>query len=129
MVANSFRYYAGQYWIYVDFFVMAALAFLMFELVERFRSIPMQVGTVTLLGLLYFTQFQFVAKNYPQYNFDLRDRIDQAGHGIYRVSDYADLMKQKYGDTPDFVQRVLSDPLVNGSDRGIDLRSKPGVRG
>ena len=128
MLASSFRYYAEQYWIYVDFFFMAACALLVFGLVDRARTISKQLVVLAALGLIYFVQYRFVADDYPKYNFDLRDKIDDAGHAIYRVPDYADLMTRRYGDDPAFMRKVLSDPVANGSDRGINILSKRGVQ-
>jgi hypothetical protein len=128
MTASSFRYYAQQYWIYIDFFWVCACALLVFGLAEQFAAIRLQWGVLTFLALLYATQYGVVVQDYPKYNFDLRDRIDEAGHAIYRVPDYADLIKRKYGDNLSFMRKILSDPVANGSERGIDLLSRPGVQ-
>jgi len=128
MIFCSSRYYAQQYWVYIDFFFMGAWAFLVFGLMERFETIRIRIGVAALIGVLYVSQYGFVAKAYLHYNLEFRDRIDEAAHAIYRVPDYSELMNKRYGDNLTFIRRVLSDPLLNGSDRGIDLLSKSGVK-
>ena len=81
-----------------------------------------------MIVALYLTQYSLVATIYPRYNFALRDRIEEASHAIYRVPDFAALMEERYGDNITFMKKVLSDPELNGSKRGIDLLSKSGVR-
>jgi hypothetical protein len=128
MLFSAVRYYSEQYWIYVDFFFLGAMAFLVFGFIEGFKSFWIRIATVVLIAVLYVTQYGEVAKTYPHYNFRFRDHIDRAAYGIYEVRDYSALMKKQYGDDRQFIRRVLSDPNLNGSDRGIDLFSKGGVK-
>jgi hypothetical protein len=128
LIVSSFRHYIEQYWIYIDPFLIGASALLVFGLIQRFDTARTRVAAAALIAALYVTQYTRVIESYPHYNPLYRDRIDEASRAIHEVHDYAALMSERYGDNLGFMKRVLSDPGLNGSDRGIDLRAKPGVK-
>jgi hypothetical protein len=124
----AFRYYIEQYWVYIDLFFIAAAALLVCGMIERRQGSASRVAAVAIVGALYATQYPRVSESYPQFNSLYRDRIDLAAYAILEVHDYAILMHDRYGDDVAFMKRVLSDPHLNGADRGIDLMSKPAIR-
>jgi hypothetical protein len=128
IIVCSLRYYTEQYWIYIDLFFIGAAVLLICGFIESRQRIGARMWAVALVAALYMTQYPRVVESYPRYNAFLRDRIDLAAHAIHEVPDYAALMRERYGDDFAFMRRVLSDPRLNGSDRGIDLMSKPAIR-
>ena len=128
MFFSSFRYYAEQYWIYSDFFFLGAWAFLAFGLIEQLETVWIRIASLALIGVLQLTGYVGVARVYPRYNYSYRDRIDKAAYAIHEVRDYSGLMQRRYGNNLQFIRRVLSDAYLNGSDRGIDLFAKSGVK-
>jgi hypothetical protein len=128
MVICSFRYYTEQYWIYIDLFLIAAAALLVCGFMEVRQRVATRIAAVAIVVALYATQYPRVVETYPHYNPSYRDRIDLAAHAVHEVYDYAALMQERYGDDLGFMKRVLSDPRLNGSDRGIDLMAKPAIR-
>ena len=129
MGISAFRHYIEQYWIYIDLFFIAAAALIVFGLIERRQRPGTRAAAVAIVAALYATQYPRVGESYPQYNSLFRDRIDLAAYAIHEVPEYANLMRERYGDDVAFMKRVLSDPRLNGADRGIDLISKPAIRG
>jgi hypothetical protein len=128
MILSSFRYYTPEYWIYSDFFFVGAYAFLFFQLIERFNNAPIRIAAALVLVGLYISQYSAAARAYPGFNLHLRDRIEKADSGIQDVRDYSRLLTDRYGDNRKIIVRIVSDPHLNGSDRGIDLLSKPAIR-
>lgn len=133
----SLRYYGLHYLIYPDFFFSLALMSAAtspdrtYGVVKRcFASPRLFIGILIGLILIFsYLNFQVIKNDYPQYNPIFRDRIGYVVNGVSAAPEYMTRMLEKYGTSAAILRRVLSDPRLNGEEQGIDLLTRPQVRG
>ncbi|MBL8993347.1 MAG: hypothetical protein JNM63_08410 [Spirochaetia bacterium] len=121
---SGFRYYSENYWIFSDLFFLTAAMLLIAGIGDRTR--PWFRAVLYVVAALFLSCFQYtqIDKAYPGYNGGMRDHLDEAWAGIYPNPDLEKLTKARYGDNATFMARVILDPRLNGSDRGIHLLEK-----
>ena len=133
----SLRYFHLYYLCYCDVFFIAAILCLLYQLRStewvRFggigRSGIFKWGTVVLaiaLAVSAFRQYSFVSTKYSRLWW--KDQVDKIPAGVCAPSNYQVYMQRAYGSPDAIMRRVCSDPDLNGSKYGIDLRMKPAAQ-
>lgn len=137
VLVMSLRWFGLHYLIYPDFFFVLAAAYgLAFAdvghifpaLSQRRKSVALASGALLFLVFLTLRNVMFMEVEYPHYGPAFRDRINYVAIGVSAAPEYAVRMEKRYGSQSAIMQRVISDPRLNGSPQGIQLLTKKNVR-
>ncbi len=132
---NSLRHFGPHYLIYSDIFFNATIVLLLNRLSSPgegnnepkgyFRKFWIgNILAILMLCMMVSSQLNYVRKEYTKYGADSRNLIDDIPYSHVRNKNYSEMMKKKYKNEVNIIERVYNDPYLNGSINGIDITEK-----
>ena len=135
---SSLRHFGPHYLIYSDIFLYASLMLILAQFLStepknnKFTKHLIRLPKAKYLLIVFMvfflgrSQLNYVKREYPKFNQDMRNRIDLISYCSPWPGneDYSNLMKNRYKNELYLIDRVYSDPHLNGSKNGIDLAKR-----
>lgn len=135
---SSLRHFGPHYLIYSDIFLYTTLMLILAQFLStgpknnKFKKHLIKIPTAKYLLVVFMvffmgqSQLNYVKREYPKFNEDYRNLADLIPYCSPWPGneDYSNLMKNRYKNEIYLIDRVHSDPYLNGSKNGIDLAKK-----